>query len=97
MKQAYLATIMCLLTFSVHAASNEACRFASIAPDAKRSGVINQFGQPDRVSGSHLSIDVYDVTDGSEVWVAWMGQGESERLLYVQHIGGDLDTPIPCK
>lgn len=97
MRRLHLGIVACLLPLMAQAANIDACRFASISPDAKRPDVISQFGQPARVTGSGLSIDVYEATDGSEVWVAWVGQGESERLLYVQHIGAYLDTPVPCK
>lgn len=87
-----LAIVPCM----AQAAGLESCRFAEIQPGAQRGAVHSAYGQPDRVAGKHLSIDVYSVRDGGEVWVTWMGQGKDERLLYVQHIADVLDTPRAC-
>ena len=97
MKHIYLAILAGLMSPGVQAAIHDSCQFATISNETTRASVMDQFGQPDRVTGSGLSIDVYKVKDGSEVWVAWMGQGETERLLYVQHVGDVLDTPDSCK
>jgi hypothetical protein len=39
-------------------------------------------GQPTRETGSGLAIDVYQLKDGSEVWLGYAGSG---GLIYVKH------------
>jgi hypothetical protein len=41
-----------------------------------------QVGQPAREAGSGLAIDVYRLSDGSEVWLGYAGR---RGLLYVKH------------
>ena len=86
-----------LMMSSVQASSLKSCEFSTVNNKSTRTAVHAQYGKPDRVIGDPLSIDVYDVTDGGEVWVTWIDKGAKERLLYVQHIGADLDHPLACK
>ena len=39
-------------------------------------------GQPTRETGSGLAIDVYQLKDGSEVWLGYAGRN---GLIYVKH------------
>ena len=84
-----------MVSFS-HASSLKSCEFSPITNKSTRTAVHAQYGKPDRVIGDPLSIDVYDVTDGGEVWVTWIDKGVKERLLYVQYIGEELDHPKAC-
>ena len=81
----------------VQASSLKSCEFSTVNNKSTRTAVHAQYGKPDRVIGDPLSIDVYDVTDGGEVWVTWIDKGSDERLLYVQHIGEELDHPKACR
>lgn len=86
-----------LLSATAQAASFKACEFSSVNEKSTRDAIHSKFGKPDRVIGDPLSIDVYDVSDGGEMWVAWIDKGAKQRFLYIQHVGGDLDHPLACK
>jgi hypothetical protein len=81
---------------ATQAASLKACEFASVTEKSTRDAIYAKYGKPDRVIGDPLSIDVYDVTDGGEIWVGWIDKGAKQRFLYIQHVGGDLDHPHSC-
>lgn len=97
MRVILIASVMMLLVAATAQASSlKSCEFSTINNDTVRTAVHARYGKPDRVQGDPLSIDVYDVTDGGEVWVTWIGKDTDERLLYVQYVGDVLDTPLPC-
>ena len=44
---------------------------------------IDLFGKPDRTIGSGLLIYVYDLSDGTALWLAFPGQA---KMLYAKHV-----------
>jgi hypothetical protein len=57
--------------------------FKSLTKDTPRTQVHKDVGDPSRVMGSGLIIDVYTLSDGSEVSIVW--SGPDGNLVYVSH------------
>jgi hypothetical protein len=97
MRVSLIAGLMMLFVAATAQASpHKSCEFSTVTNKTDRATVHALYGKPDRVQGDPLSIDVYNTTDGGEIWVTWLGKGTDERLLYVQHVGDVLDTPVAC-
>jgi len=64
--------------------------FRTLDASMSRAQVHDVVGESDRVTGSGIGIEVYQLADGSEVWLGWAGG----RLIYIRH-GEDQLLPEP--
>lgn len=48
--------------------------------------IINSFGQPDRDAGSGIHILVYDLNDGTSVWI---GSADYTSIMYLDHVSAE--------
>jgi hypothetical protein len=66
-----------------HAAEPSLDYFKTLNKTMSRIQVHKDVGEPNRVMGKGLVIDVYSLADGSEVSIVWSGsQGD---MVYVSH------------
>ena len=67
--------------------------FKAIRKNMSRSQVHALAGKPASITGSGLSIGVYELKDKSKVWIAWGDPSPISRLFYVKHRSprGDKD------
>jgi hypothetical protein len=79
-----LALVLCLsLVGLAHAASPSLDYFKALNKNMTRAQVHKDVGDPQRVMGSGLIIDVYVLPDGSEVSIVW--SGPDGNMLYANH------------
>ena len=53
----------------------------NLRADMDYSQIVNMFGEPDGDIGSGIHIYVYDLSDGTEVWI-----GFSNQIMYARHM-----------
>ena len=66
-----------------HAADPSLDYFKTLNKNMSRIQVHKDVGEPDRVMGKGLIIDVYGLADGSEVSIIW--SGSEGNMMYVSH------------
>jgi hypothetical protein len=54
---------------------------ANLNADLKYDDIVNLFGAPDGDIGSGIHIYVYDLTDGSKIYI-----GYTDKILYARHM-----------
>jgi hypothetical protein len=57
---------------------------ANLRADMDYAQIVNVFGEPDTDIGSGIHIYVYNMTDGSEVWI-----GYTNQIMYARHMSSD--------
>lgn len=55
--------------------------FTHLKPEMKYATIVEQFGEPDKDAGSGIHIYVYELTDGTEIWI-----GYTDAILYARHM-----------
>ena len=80
-----LLTIVPFIFFlgQAHAADPTLDYFKELNKNMTRIQVHKDVGEPKRVMGSGVVIDVYGLADGSEVSIVW--SGSEGNLMYVSH------------
>ena len=69
----------------LRAPMNRVEAFGKLQIGMTQAAVLARVGPPDRATGSGLAIDVYQLQDGSSVWIGYA----RDRLLYVKHFAAD--------
>jgi hypothetical protein len=55
--------------------------FTHLKPEMKYDSIVAQFGKPDKDVGSGIHIFVYELKDGTEIWI-----GYTDMILYARHM-----------
>src|SRR5262245_2661800 len=59
----------------------------NLRADMKYDDIVNQFGAPDGDIGSGIHIYVYDLNDGSKVYI-----GYTDKIMYARHVNSNGQT-----
>jgi hypothetical protein len=82
MRAALLMLILTVIGCTQTPALDELAVFRSLHRGMTMEQARARLGQPTRETGSGIAIDVYRLSDGSEVWLGYGGRG---GLIYAKH------------